>query len=489
MKQRNSWLAVRGLRTQLLLWAILPLTLVLIAVAFTGIYGHERSMRHLVAERDQLVAQIYARQVSDMLANSKEMPPWETWQALFDDVRVGANGVVYLVDGEGQVVYHPQHALCGTDYSNHSGMPTVFSSSAGSTPCQSPDGVQMYLSYAEVKGTDWRVVVEEPLQDVMDPLLRLSSLLPFVIGLAAVVAILALVFGARTLVWPLQRLARAADRVGWGDLSAIAEPVGGVEEIESLHQALQDMTGRIQSYQEGMRDYLAAVTDAQEGERARLARELHDETVQELVALGQRLEMARKALARGEKDRAQEVLDEARRMATTTMEGVRRFSRDLRPLYLEDLGFVPAVQMLGKEAGQASGIPVDVRVEGEPERLTSSQELSLYRIAQEALRNAVQHAHAKHIWLTLRFNEGISLSVSDDGVGFRLPERPDELTHEGHFGLLGMRERAQLAGGNLHISSQSGEGTTVTVMIPETPEADSDRGPVIPDLEQAAEAL
>lgn len=467
MKKRSVWQVLRSLRVQLLLWAILPLSLALIGVAFTGVYGHEREMRNMVEERDQLLAQAYARQVAEILAQTPD-PPFEVWPALLAGVQVGQRGAIYLIDDTGRVVYHPTAALCGADYSAHTGIPEALASREGSTPCHAPDGTQMYLSYAAVGDTGWRVVVEEPYDDLVSPLLRLPGLIPVVTAVAAVVALLALTFGARTIVVPLQRLARAAGRVSWGDLSAIAEPVAGVEEIGELQGALQEMVGRIQSYQEGMRDYLAAVTEAQEGERARLARDLHDETVQALVALGQRVEMAQRALGRGDAERARAVLEEVRQLGTTTMEGVRRFSRDLRPLYLEDLGFVPALEMLAQEAGRHGSVPVEVRVEGTPRRLPPPRELALYRIAQEALNNAIRHAQARNVWLTLRFDaNGTTLSVADDGQGFQLPERPDTLTHAGHFGLVGMRERALLAGGEMSVSSSPEQGTAITVRIPE----------------------
>jgi signal transduction histidine kinase len=467
MKRKSLWQVLRSLRVQMLLWAILPLTLALIGVAFTGVYGHERDMRQMVEERDQLLAQAYARQV-DSILQTQPNPSLEVWTGLFGGVAIGRRGAIYLIDSTGFTIYHPVAELCGVDYSAHTGIPQALSSTGGSTLCHAPGGTQMYISYAAVGNTGWRVVVEEPYDDLVDPILRLPGLIPIVIAVAGVVTLLALTFGARTVVVPLQRLARAAGRVSWGDLSAIAEPVTGVEEIEDLQRALQEMAGRVQSYQDGMRDYLAAVTEAQERERTRLARELHDETVQALIALGQRVEMARRSLERGEIERARTTLDDVRQLSTETMEGVRRFSRDLRPLYLEDLGFVPALEMLAQEAGRQGGAPVGVRVEGTPRRLSPARELALYRIAQESLNNAARHAQARHVWLTLRYDdEGVTLSVADDGAGFVMPEHPDTLTQGGHLGLVGMRERALLAGGELNVSSIPDEGTTVTVRVQE----------------------
>lgn len=465
--KRSFWKILRGLRVQLLLWTILPLALALIAVAFTGVYGHEVAMRRMVEERDLLLARAYAQQAAGVLEHYGGNPPPEAWAEVFGEAQVGKRGVVYLLDPAGFVVYHPDPALQGADYRGHSGIPEALSGEEGSTFCHAPEGTDMYLSYAAVGETGWRVVVEEPWEDLVDPILRLPGIVPFVAAVAGIVAVLALAFGARTVVFPLRRLARAAGRVSWGDLSAITEPVSGVEEIEELQRALQEMAGRIQDYQKALRDYLAAVTEAQEGERARLARELHDETLQTLIAMSQRVELARRALRRGEIEPAQSLLEEVRRMAGETLEGVRRFSRNLRPLYLEELGFVPALEALAQEAGRQGHLPVEVRLEGTPQRLSPARELALYRIAQEALSNALRHAQAGHIWITLRFDDtSVTLTVADDGVGFRAPEHPGRLAQEGHFGLLGMRERALLAGGTLHISSAPGQGTVISVHLP-----------------------
>ncbi len=464
---KSLWKTLRGLRVQLFLWAILPLALALIAVAFTGVYGHEMTMRRMVEERDLLLARAYARQAAEVLERYGGNPPPEAWAGLFTEARIGKRGVIYLLDPAGLVAYHPDPGLWGADYRGHSGIPEALAGEEGSTFCHAPEGTDMYLSYAAVGETGWRVVVEEPWEDLVDPILRLPGLVPFVAVVAGIVTVLALVFGARTVVIPLQRLARAAGRVSWGDLSAITEPVSGVEEIENLQRALQEMAGRIQDYQKGLRDYLAAITEAQEGERARLSRELHDETVQALVALGQRVELARRSLRRGETAPAQRLLEEVRHMAGEMLEGVRRFIRNLRPLYLEELGFVPALEALAQEAGRQGRLPVQVCLEGTPRRLSPPRELALYRIAQEALANALRHARAGQIWLTLRFDDaGVTLTVADDGVGFHPPEHPGRLTQEGHFGLLGMRERALLAGGTLHIFSAPGQGTAISVHLP-----------------------
>lgn len=322
----------------------------------------------------------------------------------------------------------------------------------------------MALAYAPLDpGPGWHVILEEPWAEISSPVLRYSQAMPLVAALAAVVALLTLYYGIRSLVQPLRALTRRAEQLAWGDFDAASTPVGGVEEIEDLRRTMDQMARRIQAYQRGMHSYIAAITEGQEEERKRLARELHDETAQALIALGQQVEMANKLLTTSP-ERAAERLEAVRQMLSETVEGVRRFSRDLRPIYLEDLGFVPALEMLAGEARQQQGLAVEFRTSGPVRRLPPEMELAAYRIVQEALHNVVQHAQAGHAWVEVRFEpQALVLRVRDDGKGFEAPDLPDALAREGHFGLMGMQERALLYGGTLSIQSAPGRGSEITV--------------------------
>jgi signal transduction histidine kinase len=318
----------------------------------------------------------------------------------------------------------------------------------------------------ELDELGWEVVVEQPWNDVIGPVLRFSQFIPLVAALAVVVSVLALYYGMRAIARPLRLLGEKAERVAWGDFDATSTPVGGVEEIEDLRRTLDQMAKRIQSHQLGMHDYIAAITHGQEEERKRLARELHDDTVQTLIALGQQVEMAERALPTDPK-RASERLRQVRTMLAETVEGIRRFSRDLRPIYLEDLGFIPALEMLAREADQQQALAVDFATRGPVRRLPPDLELAAYRIVQEALNNTLQHAQASRAWVEVRFEaEGLVLNVRDNGQGFDAPNMPDVLARQGHFGLMGIQERALLFGGQLIIHSTRGQGTQVTVRLP-----------------------
>jgi signal transduction histidine kinase len=572
----------RGLAAQIVLWTVLPLTLVLIGVAFTGVYSHEQAMRSMVEDRDRALAVATAAEVESLLAEpasalqrlaeepgfgqgtdaqhevlaaagnlggllageaallddaarlvaaGSSVPAWSAKQeelsflvravTVRQDValspvlpvpeypgtfligvpayapsgamvgvlagpvtalgtgldrvlgqsQVGKHGVFYLVDPSGLVVAHSSSAHVRTSLAGHSGLAIVQQATGpGATESKSPEGEKMVLAYAPLKlGQGWRVIVEEPWSEISSPVLRYSQAVPLVAALAALIALLTLYYGIRSLVQPLRALKRRAEQVAWGDFGAVHTPVGGVEEIEDLRRTMDDMAQRIQAYQRGMHSYIAAITQGQEEERKRLARELHDDTAQALIALGQQVEMAQRSLPTNP-GRAAERLAAVRGMLSEALEGVRRFSRDLRPAYLEDLGVVPALEMLVNETRRRQETSTDLKITGPVRRLPPEMELAAYRIVQEALHNVRQHAQASHAWVEVRFAEQeLVLSVRDDGQGFEPPDLPDAMARDGHFGLMGMQERALLYGGGLSIRSAPGQGTLLTVRLPYPP--------------------
>ncbi len=161
-------------------------------------------------------------------------------------------------------------------------------------------------------------------------------------------------------------------------------------------------------------------------------------------------------------------LNELRAMTTEIVQEVRRFSRNLRPIYLDDLGLIPALEMLTRDAHSADGtLATFFNVKGIPRRLKPEREIALYRIVQEGLNNVAAHAQASRADVTVAFSEtDAAVTIADNGAGFVIPDRPGELAEAGHYGLLGMRERAELADGWLSIESQPGHGTTIEIHLP-----------------------
>ena len=372
----------------------------------------------------------------------------------------------FLIDLNGQLIYHTDESLIGQDWRARPGAESLHGESGSYYRTLPPDNLERVIAYAPVDPIGWGLVVEEPWADMVSPLMRYSEAVQFILLPAGLLAAVALFYGVRSIVRPLQLLDEQAARLGWGEFEAIEEPVGGIAEIQALQATLIQMAEQVQSYQAGMRGYLAALTQGQEEERKRLARELHDETVQSLIALDQKIQMARKALGRDPQACASR-LDELRAMTTDIVEKVRRFSRNLRPIYLEDLGLIPALEMLTRDAGGEGKLVTAFRVTGEPKRLSVEREMALYRLVQEALNNVTAHANASRADVTMIFvGDEVSVTIADDGVGFAIPDRPGELAEAGHYGVLGMRERAELAGGWLSIESEPGHGTRIEIRLP-----------------------
>jgi signal transduction histidine kinase len=194
----------------------------------------------------------------------------------------------------------------------------------------------------------------------------------------------------------------------------------------------------------------------------RLAREIHDDTIQAVVALKQRLQLTSKSVRTAS---ARDALKELEDLAEHTVENLRRLTRALRPIYLEDLGLVTALNMLANEFNQAGDLEVDFQLLGDERRLSSEVELALYRIAQEALNNVLHHARTEHASLSITFDKDIKVEITDNGIGFIVPKSPTEFAPGGHFGLLGMRERADLIGARLEVESETGKGTRLSVKL------------------------
>ena len=217
---------------------------------------------------------------------------------------------------------------------------------------------------------------------------------------------------------------------------------------------------------ENLQFYLRQITRAQEEERKRIARELHDDTVQYLVVLARQLDdlaSSSKGLSREEKIK----LEDLRQQVTNIMEGVRRLSHDLRPATLDRLGLLPALEWLAANMEKLSGIKVQVKTSGSERRLPTEVEVILFRIAQEALSNVRRHSKATSAEVRVEFEDSKArITVKDDGKGFAMPETMGNMVKEGRLGLVGMHERIQLLNGSLKIESQPGKGTTVVIEAP-----------------------
>jgi len=232
-----------------------------------------------------------------------------------------------------------------------------------------------------------------------------------------------------------------------------------------LQHIARDVTKERQM-EENLRYYIEQITKAQEEERKRIARELHDETVQQLIALSHQLEDFTRNNKRLSQDDI-ERLGRWRRHIKDAQQGLRWFIRELRPPMIDDLGLLPAVKWLKEESEVVSEMSIDLKVVGDERRFNPEVELVLFRIVQESLANVRRHAEASKVEILLEFaRDKTTVTISDNGKGFQMPEALGDMSRLGKLGLIGMEERVRLLRGSLTVKSEVGVGTTVTVMVP-----------------------
>lgn len=281
---------------------------------------------------------------------------------------------------------------------------------------------------------------------------RRAELILLILAIAA--ALLLNIVILRRQFAPLEQLVGTMERIDLTHPGARAElPDGATDDVADLIRAFNDMMQRLEQER---REKTAAAVEAQESERARVARDLHDEANQALTAVILRLEAAAQTAP---PDLAAEI-NEAKQLASQAMEELLEVVRRLRPTIL-DLGLRNAISAQLNDFGERTGIVTRFEFDGDARlRLGDDRELAIYRVVQEALSNIAQHADASHVTVRLTVDDSITLQVSDDGRGF------DTGAPSKRFGITGMRERALLMNGTIEIDSTPGKGTTVRMELP-----------------------
>ncbi len=249
-------------------------------------------------------------------------------------------------------------------------------------------------------------------------------------------------------------------------LTTIGRQIGVAIENSRLYEQERHHAEEQEELQEILRYYLRQVTRAQEEERQRIAQELHDDTVQDLVLLLHNID---RFSATSDFLPPQEIifLEELRQRIHVISDEVRRFTQDLRPSILDDLGLLPALEWLAQDVGKHFEIKVDFTSVGKERSFDAETRLTIFRMVQEALRNVWKHSGASEAQIKVEFsNDKTTFTVTDNGKGFVVPERVENLAPAGKLGLVGMQERAQLIGARLQVQSQPGKGTSVTIELP-----------------------
>jgi two-component system sensor histidine kinase UhpB len=273
---------------------------------------------------------------------------------------------------------------------------------------------------------------------------------------------------------PLFSLLRTIRAIGAGDLSLRAGDVPAHSEVGELALAFNTMLDKLES---SRRQQAILILQAQEEERRRVARELHDESSQDLTALLVHSEILSqtiqtipdKAMARDTRARLDTELRQLTQLTQHTLESVRTLALQLRPGVLDDLGLNAALRWLAGDFQQRLNLPVELSIDGLEESLQTCLYAALYattlfRIAQECLTNAARHAQAQHVFISYQQGkQHIAFFVRDDGDGFDVARQTPGL------GITGMRERAALLGGTLTITSSPGRGTAIEAHLPLLP--------------------
>jgi two-component system sensor kinase len=232
---------------------------------------------------------------------------------------------------------------------------------------------------------------------------------------------------------------------------------------------LRDVTERVkadraqQQARDELRELSANLQNIREDEKTRIARELHDDLGQQLTALKMDVSSFEQTLDASASTLGREQLQSMRRLIDATVASVRRIAADLRPVMLDDLGLIPAIEWLSNDFTSRYGIDVKRDIETGDARFSPAGGTALFRIVQEALTNVARHADATTVRLSLRAANGsFVLRIADNGQG----AHPSAGAAAKSFGLLGVRERAHMLGGTVDIRTARGEGFVLTVTVP-----------------------
>ncbi len=457
-----EWAGSVSVRTKI--FGIVLGTSLLLSVGF--IYQVRLALYHFLEtearERGVSIARDVAARSTDLILINDLYALYqllENTQANFRDVRY-----LFVVNSQGEVLAHtfengfPLDLLSVNHVTSGEFEHTVV--------LQTNEGLVWDVAVPIFEGRAGTVRVGISDHSVRATLLSLLSQMALTLVLVLVASLLAATFLTWVLTRPILELVAAAQAIGRGDFSIRLRRWAN-DELGDLADAFNHMAadlGRLDELRQERealrRQLLEGVIHAQEEERRAIARELHDSTSQSLSSLM----MGLKALAEScHEPHVREQAAELRQVAAQTLEEVHDLAVRLRPAILDDLGLEAALEHLCREWQTRSGVLVDLLVHLRDRRLPETVETALFRIVQEAMTNVARHAQARQVSVLIeRRNADVVAVIEDDGRGFD----PRQVDTRQHLGVLGMRERAALLGGQVEIESAPGRGTSIFVRIP-----------------------
>lgn len=400
---------------------------------------------------------------------------------------IDSNEIVVASDNPSRILEHHDHdgTLSSMIKDKEAGIKTC---GHGFSQPKSDGKTQDILAVVPLQTTSWAIILGQSKEEIFAPSQRLKKKFLFLAVIFIGTAMLFSVGIGKNIVSPIRALIAATGRIARGDLST---PVGdiGSDEIAVLGSSFDSMRGRLAVSAQSIRKYsseleervyertkqledkrkqneglLKQLITSQEDERKRLARELHDESLQTLSAVLMKIEMC----MFHPEQATHKKIEEMRNILAEIIKGMKKFIQNLRPTVLDDLGFEASIVWILDRNLRDRGINCHLNMNDFSDgKLTPQLEITLFRITQEASANIARHAQARNVFVYIRTDEKtFSMNIEDDGEGFDTSSVfKDTFTGRG-LGILGMKERTVLLNGKLTICSQQGAGTMLLCTIP-----------------------
>ena len=417
-------------------------------------------------------------------------------------IDIGRNEFIDIVDSNGVVIASSDPARMFIHCDRNSFFTTIISERkervATCHVCHEAgnqkEKLATVLAFVPLETAPWGISIQELKADVFASAANLKKMF---IGLGFIflgTAFILTIGISRSIVNPLKDLIHGADLIARGDLSNAIAPHGSDEigilsksfetmrrklvksgerirrHTQELETRVKERTRQINESQQRAEKLLKKVISTQEEERKRIARELHDDTLQEMLAALMKIDICRLNPAEITMDK----IDTIRGIITRAYDGLISMMQNLRPSLLDDLGLIPAVQSLLNMHLGDRGVQYFINTAGlKDNRFRPEVEIILFRIVQEAVANIARHAQAENVFVLFKCDmTTVYVEIEDDGTGFDLSSlvtrAPDVRDRRG-LGIMGMKERALLIGGSMEICSQPGIGTKIVVQIPLKP--------------------